>query len=88
MNIADLPNRQRVQAHCAGLLAVLGSPADDFRPVWDGASRETRRLFLTIAKLPSFLVDRPFSELKPQTRIELRGRVEALRDWLNKVVPE
>lgn len=88
MNAADLPARQRAQAHCAGLLAVLGSPADDFRPVWDGAGRESRRMFLMIAKLPAYLVERAYTDLKPQTRIELKTRVTALRDWLNKALPQ
>lgn len=83
----DLPTREREAAHIAGLLAVLGRPADDFAPVWSAASRDSRRIFLQIARLPLWLVDREFEEMRPDTRIELKTRVRMMRDWLNKAVP-
>lgn len=87
MNQADLPAKEKSAAHIAGLFAILGQPAPDFAPVWNKASRESRRLFLQIAKLPFHLVDRGYEEMRPDTRIELKTRVCMLRDWLNKQVP-
>jgi len=73
-------------AMIASLFAMLGAPYDAFRPIWARADRDARRLFLKAARFPESWATRDFDELSPETRRELKTRVFALRDWLNKAL--
>ena len=83
MNPNDLPPREKVRAHCAGLFAALGKPYDAFRPVWAGADKNARRAFLKIAALPEIWHCREWDGLGRAEKEQLKTRVFAMREWLN-----
>lgn len=84
----DLPKAEQDKAQIAGLFAMLGKPYEDFRPVWSRADRDSKRVFLKVAHMPESWSLKTYDELTPQTRLELKTRVFALRDWLNKVLKD
>lgn len=86
MSAADLPRRERVSAHIAGLYSALGIEYDKFRPIWGGASHGDRVLMLAFAGEKSHsYARREWDQLPADLRGRIRAGFQRFKGWADRV---